>query len=42
MEGQGILNLTSLKDQVYEYLRYQMRIGDIKPGSVIDMTATSK
>ena len=42
MESQGILNLTSLKDQVYEYLRYKMRIGDIKPGSVIDMTATSK
>jgi len=42
MEGQGILNLTSLKDQVYEYLRYKMRIGDIKPGSVIDMTGTSK
>lgn len=42
MEGQGILNLASLKDQVYEYLRHQMRIGEIRPGSVIDMTATSK
>ncbi len=42
MEGNMILNLMTLKDQVYEYLRYQMRIGEIKPGSVIDMTAISK
>jgi len=42
MEGKGILNLATLKDQVYEYLRYQMRIGEIKQGSMIDMTAISK
>ena len=42
LEDQGILNITSLKDQVYEYLRHQMRFGEIKPGSLIDMTATSK
>lgn len=42
MEGKEILNLSTLKDQVYEYLRYQMRIGNIMPGTVIDMTATSK
>ena len=42
MEGKGIMNLTMLKDQVYEYLRYQMRIHKIKPGSMIDMTAISK
>lgn len=41
MEKKGILNLTPLKDQVYEYLRNQMKIGDLRPGSVIDMNATS-
>jgi len=42
VEGKSILNLTPLKDQVYEYLRYQMRVGEIKPDSVIDITATSQ
>jgi len=37
-----ILNVKSLKEQVYEYLREQMRKGDILPGSVIDMEVTSK
>jgi len=42
MESRWVLNLTTLKDQVYENLRYQMRIGEIKPGSVIDMKGTSE
>lgn len=42
MAKKSILNLSSLKDQVYEYLRHQMRIGELKPGSVIDMNATSE
>ncbi|MFW6136557.1 MAG: GntR family transcriptional regulator [Candidatus Aminicenantaceae bacterium] len=42
MAKKSILNLSSLKDQVYEYLRHQMRVGELKPGSVIDMNATSE
>jgi DNA-binding GntR family transcriptional regulator len=42
MAQKNILNLASLKDQVYEYLRYQMKMGELKPGSVIDMNATSE
>lgn len=42
MIKKGILNLSSLKDQVYEYLRHQMKIGALKPGSIIDMSATSE
>jgi DNA-binding GntR family transcriptional regulator len=37
-----ILNIKSLKEQVYEYLREQMRRGEIMPGSAIDMEETSK
>ena len=42
MHGKPILNIKSLKEQVYEYLREQMRRGDILPGSAIDMEETSK
>lgn len=42
MAKTGIINLSSLKDQVYEYLRHQMKIGEIRPGSVINMDSTSK
>ncbi len=42
MDNKPILNIKSLKEQVYEYLREQMRRGDILPGSVIDMEETSK
>jgi DNA-binding GntR family transcriptional regulator len=41
MPGKPILNIKSLKEQVYEYLREQMRRGDILPGSAIDMEETS-
>ncbi len=39
--GAPLLNVKSLKEQVYEYLREQMRTGAILPGSVIDMEETS-
>jgi len=39
--GVPILNVKSLKEHVYEYLREQMRTGKILPGSVIDMEETS-
>ncbi len=42
MAKASIINLSSLKDQVYEYLRYQMKIGEIQPGSFINMDSTSK
>ena len=41
MEKRPILNVKSLKEQVYEYLREQMRTGVLRPGSVIDMEETS-
>jgi len=42
MTPEPILNVKSLKEQVYEYLREQMRKGEILPGSVIDMEETSR
>ncbi len=42
MDGKPVLNVKSLKEQVYEYLREQMRKGEILPGSAIDMEETSK
>ena len=42
MTKKNILNLASLKDQVYEYLRSKMREGELKPGDVIDMNLTSQ
>ena len=41
MEGKGILNLKSLKEQVYEYLREQLGKGELRPGSSINMDETS-
>lgn len=42
MAKKSILNLTSLKDQVYEYIRLQMKVGKLKPGDSIDMNAFSQ
>ncbi len=42
MPKKSILNLTSLKDQVYEYIRLQMKTGHLKPGDSIDMNAFSQ
>ena len=41
MTEQSILNLISLKDQVYTYLRDQMRSGEIRPGAAINMDETA-
>lgn len=41
MKAKPLLNIKSLKEQVYEYLRDAMRRGEILPGSVIDMEETS-
>ncbi len=38
----SILNLKSLKEQVYEYLREQLHKGKIRPGSFINMDETSR
>lgn len=42
MGRRPILNLKSLKDQVYEYLREEMHRGKILPGSVINMEETAR
>lgn len=42
MDHKPLLNIKSLKEQVYEYLREQMRKGELLSGSVIDMEETSK
>jgi DNA-binding GntR family transcriptional regulator len=42
MKTAPILNLKSLKEQVYDYLREQLRTGKILPGSAIDMEETSR
>jgi DNA-binding GntR family transcriptional regulator len=42
VDNKPLLNIKSLKEQVYEYLRGQMRKGDLQPGAVIDMEETSK
>lgn len=41
-EIKPILNIRSLKEQVYEYLRERMRTGGLMPGAVIDMEETSR
>ena len=42
MDKKPLLNIKSLKEQVYEYLREQMRKGHLLPGAVIDLEETSK
>lgn len=42
MPRKNVLNLKSLKEQVYDYLREQMEMGEIRPGAVINMEDTSK
>jgi DNA-binding GntR family transcriptional regulator len=42
MPRKNLLNLKSLKEQVYDYLREQMEKGEIRPGAVINMENTSK
>lgn len=42
MAKESILNLASLKEQVYEYLRLQMKKGELRPGYFINMDRTSE
>jgi DNA-binding GntR family transcriptional regulator len=42
MKAKPPINIKSLKEQVYDYLRKQMRRGEILPGSTIDMEETSR
>jgi DNA-binding GntR family transcriptional regulator len=42
MSRKKLLNLKSLKEQVYAYLREQMELGEIRPGAVINMENTSR
>jgi DNA-binding GntR family transcriptional regulator len=39
--AQTRLNLKTLKEQVYDYLREQLRFGALKPGSLIDTEETA-
>jgi DNA-binding GntR family transcriptional regulator len=38
----GILNLKSLKEQVYEYLSGQLEKGEIRPGTTLNLDETSQ
>lgn len=42
MKKEFIINTASLKDQVYEYLREEIRNKNLQPGSAVNMDATSK
>ncbi|MBN2246622.1 MAG: GntR family transcriptional regulator [Candidatus Aminicenantes bacterium] len=42
MGKEYVLNLKSLKEQVYEYLRDQMQKGKLLPGSLINLDETSR
>jgi len=42
MADRPILNVKSLKEQVYNYLRDQLRSGEILPGSAINLDETSR
>ncbi len=42
MPRKSVLNIKSLKEQVYDYLREQMERGEIRPGAVINMEDTSR
>ncbi|UCE42819.1 MAG: GntR family transcriptional regulator [Candidatus Aminicenantes bacterium] len=42
MAEKGILNVKSLKEQVYEYLQDQLAKGELRPGSSINMDETSQ
>lgn len=41
-EAKGMINVKSLKEQVYDYLRQQFQQHLLQPGTVINMEATSK
>jgi DNA-binding GntR family transcriptional regulator len=41
-ETKGLINVKSLKEQVYDYLRQQFQKHRLQPGAVINMEATAK
>jgi len=41
-EAKGMINVKSLKEQVYDYLRQQFQQHRLQPGAVINMEATSR
>ena len=41
-EAKGPINVKSLKEQVYDYLRRQFQAHRLQPGAVINMEATAK
>jgi DNA-binding GntR family transcriptional regulator len=41
-EAKGAINVKSLKEQVYEYLRQQFQKHRLQPGTMINMEATAK
>ena len=41
-EAKGLINVKSLKEQVYDYLRQQFQKHRLQPGDVINMEATAK
>jgi len=42
MPDKPVFNIKSLKEQVYDYLREQLRRGEILPGSAINLDETSR
>ncbi len=42
MPEKPLLTIKSLKEQVYEYLREQLRAGSILPGSILNLDETSR
>src|SRR4030042_4961220 len=42
MAEKPLLNVKSLKEQVYDYLREKLRSGEILPGSAINLDETSQ
>jgi DNA-binding GntR family transcriptional regulator len=42
MKKENILFTKSLKEQVYEYLREEIHLQNLKPGSMVNMDATSR
>lgn len=41
MTGQGVLQLSSLREQVYEHLRAAIEAGDLEPGTFLDQNRIS-
>jgi len=42
MGENNFLNVKSLKEQVYDYFRMQMRKGELRPGDIVNLDATSR